>query len=51
MLCMFAVLPTYTQDGQKVKEEIEGFKMFLSTTETERLKVIGTPPTKTPELL
>ena len=24
--------------------------MFLEATETERLKVIGTPPTKTPEL-
>ena len=47
---MYAVLPTYTQDGQKFKEEAEGFKMFLSTTEAERLKVIGTPPTKTPEL-
>ena len=43
-------LATYTQEGQKLKEEIEGFKLFLSTTETERLKVIGTPPTRTPEL-
>lgn len=47
---MLAVLPAYTQDGQKLKEEIEGFKMFLSTAETERLKLIGTPPTRTPEL-
>lgn len=47
---MYAILPTYTQAGQKFKEEVEGFKMFLVTTETERLKVIGTPPTKTPEL-
>ena len=47
---MHAVLPTYTQAGQKFEEEIEGFKMFLNTTEVERLKVIGTPPTKTPEL-
>ena len=47
---MYAVLPTYSQDGQKFKEQIEGFKMFLSVTEAERLKVIGTPPTKTPEL-
>ena len=47
---MYAILPTYTQQGQKFKEEAEGFKMFLSTTEAERLKVIGTPPTKTPEL-
>lgn len=40
----------YTSEGIKVKNEIEGFKLFLSTTETERLKVIGTPPDKTPEL-
>lgn len=46
----YLLLPNYTQQGQKFKEEVEGFKMFLSTTETERLKVIGTPPTKTPEL-
>ena len=43
-------LPAYTQKGQELKEEIEGFKLFLGTTETERLKVIGTPPVKTPEL-
>ncbi len=47
---MYVVLPTYTQAGQKFKEQVDGFKMFLTTTETERLKVIGTPPTKTPEL-
>ena len=47
---MLAVLPAYTQVGQKFKEEVEGFKMFLSTAETERLKLIGTPPTRTPEL-
>lgn len=46
----YQVLPYYTQEGQKFKEEIEGFKLFLTTTETERLKVIGTPPTKTPQL-
>jgi len=40
----------YTPAGQKIYEQIEGFKLFLSTTETERLAVIGTPPTKTPEL-
>ena len=47
---MYFIMPMYTQQGQKIKEEIEGFKLFLTTTETERLKVIGTPPTKTPEL-
>lgn len=44
------ILPYYTQQGQNFKESIVGFKMFLSVTETERLKIIGTPPTKTPEL-
>jgi len=43
-------LPNYTQAGDKIYEGIEGFKLFLAITETDRLKVIGTPPTKTPEL-
>lgn len=41
---------SYTQEGQPLADQIAGFKMFLETTETERLKIIGTPPTKTPEL-
>lgn len=40
----------YTSDGQKLYEQIKGFELFLVTTETERLKIIGTPPTKNPEL-
>ena len=40
----------YTKEGMKLHNEIEGFKLFLATTETDRLKVVGTPPTKTPEL-
>lgn len=40
----------YTPKGLSIKKEIEGFKMFLATTEEERLKIIGTPPTRTPEL-
>jgi hypothetical protein len=40
----------YTPEGQKIADQIAGFKMFLEATESERLKVIGTPPTKTPEL-
>lgn len=46
----FTVLRGYSQEGLRVKKEIDGFKMFLATTEEDRLKVIGTPPTKTPEL-
>jgi len=44
------LLKGYTPEGLKLKNEIEGFKLFLKTTEEDRLKVIGTPPTKTPEL-
>lgn len=40
----------YTQEGKKLYEDIQGFKLFLTTTEKERMKIIGTPPTKTPEL-
>ncbi len=42
--------PAYTAAGQAFKEKIEGFKLFLATTETERLNLVGTPPTRTPEL-
>jgi uncharacterized membrane protein len=45
-----SALQGYTKEGMRLYEEIEGFKLFLATTETERLKVVGTPPTKTPEL-
>ena len=44
------LLRGYTKEGLRIKNEIEGFKLFLSTTEEDRLKVIGTPPTKTPQL-
>ena len=40
----------HTPEGCKLVDQIKGFKMFLETTEVERLKVIGTPPIKTPEL-
>lgn len=40
----------YKPTGIMLKREIEGFKLFLTTTEEERLKIIGTPPTRTPEL-
>lgn len=43
-------LKGYTPDGLKIKAQIDGFKMFLETTEEDRLKVIGTPPEKTPQL-
>jgi len=44
------LLKGYNKDGLVIKNKIEGFKLFLSTTEEDRIKVIGTPPTKTPQL-
>ena len=35
--------------GQKLLDQIEGFRLYLSTAEEERLKVLH-PPEKTPEL-
>ena len=43
-------LNRYTVAGQDLVDEIEGFKMFLEATEVERMKIIGTPPERTPEL-
>lgn len=45
-----ALLPAYSYEGQLMKNEIDGFKLFLKTTEKERIKLVGTPPTRTPEL-
>ncbi len=38
-----------THAGRKLLDEIEGFRMFLSVTERERLNLLH-PPEKTPEL-
>lgn len=38
-----------TVAGRKLLDQIEGFRMYLSTAEEERLKVLH-PPDKTPEL-
>ncbi len=38
-----------THAGRKLLDEIEGFRMFLSVTEQERLEFLH-PPNKTPEL-
>lgn len=50
IVVMYFWLRGYTKKGIDCKREIEGFKLFLKTTEEDRLKVIGSPPTKTPEL-
>lgn len=46
----FFILRNYTPPGKRLVSKIKGFRLFLTVTETERLKIIGTPPTKTPEL-
>jgi uncharacterized membrane protein len=39
----------YTKDGYQIKDEIDGFKLYLETAERERLKFVSTPPTMTPQ--
>ncbi|HYD90747.1 MAG TPA: DUF2207 domain-containing protein, partial [Flavobacterium sp.] len=43
------LMRAYTIEGRKLADEIEGFKLFLSATEKERL-AFHNPPDKTPEL-
>lgn len=40
----------YTPTGRKLQDEIEGFELYLTTAELDRMKLTGTPPTRTPEL-
>lgn len=46
----YQLIKSYTPDGCRIKHQILGFKMFLETTESDRMELIGTPPTQTPEL-
>lgn len=41
---------TYSEVGRALVDQLAGFKLFLTTAEVERLRVVGTPPTRTPEL-
>ena len=50
LVIFYYTLRGYTPAGRKLYEEIEGFKLFLTVTESERMKLVGTPPTRTPEL-
>ena len=43
------LLSAYNQVGRKVKDTIEGFKMYLTTADEQRMNVMN-PPDKTPEL-
>lgn len=43
------LLKAPTDEGRRIMDDIEGFRMFLSVTEKERLNLLN-PPEKTPEL-
>lgn len=45
-----SALKVYSQQGRRIQDHVDGFKLFLSTTEIDRMNMVGTPPTKTPEL-
>ena len=40
----------YTPSGRALQDKIDGFELYLKTAEIDRMKTIGTPPVKTPEL-
>lgn len=40
----------YTPAGRHLQDQIDGFKLYLSLTEADRINLVGTPPIKTPEL-
>lgn len=40
----------YTPHGRALQDKIDGFELYLKTAEIERMKIIGTPPIKTPQL-
>ena len=43
------ILSAYNQSGRKVKDLIEGFRMYLATADEQRLNTMN-PPDKTPDL-
>ena len=47
---VWSSIKCYTSRGKKLRDQVEGFKLFLTTTEQERLPFISTPPIRTPEL-
>jgi hypothetical protein len=49
-ISFLSFLKSYTLEGRKLQDAMDGFKLYLTTAETERLKIIGTPPIKTPTL-
>lgn len=49
-LLAFFLHRIYTPEGCKLRDKINGFKLYLKTAESERINLVGTPPTKTPQL-
>jgi uncharacterized membrane protein YgcG len=45
----FHLLRAPTVEGRKLLDQIEGFRMYMTTAEEERLNILN-PPEKTPEL-
>jgi hypothetical protein len=45
----YRLLQAPTESGQRLRDQIEGFRLYMTTAEEERLKVLH-PPEKTPEL-
>ena len=45
----FRLMPAATPVGQKVLDQIEGFRLYLATAEEDRLNILN-PPEKTPAL-
>lgn len=48
-LLFYWLLKAPTEKGRAVLDQIEGFRMYMTTAEEERLKILN-PPEKTPEL-
>ena len=48
-IIFYNLIKAYTPEGRKLKDEIDGFKSFLSVTEKDRLN-FHNPPEKTPQL-
>lgn len=46
----FALHYIYTPAGCKLRDQIKGFELYLKTAESARMGLVGTPPTKTPQL-
>lgn len=50
LFLFYFFVSSYTKEGFVIRDQIEGFKMYLSAAEVERLKYTSTPPERTPEL-